>query len=660
MRAGVTPIAVFCFSLFAAQVIAVSMPMPAIIPQPLKLEQCEGSFQLQRSTRIVVDESSRATGEYLAEKLRPATGLPLRVSAGSATRALRGAIMLTTNGVKPGLGAEGYTLDVAKDGVLIRAASPAGLFYGAQTLLQLLPPEVYSAKPVAGIEWAMPCVQIEDQPRFGWRGMMLDVGRHFITKEEIKRLLDELALHKINVFHWHLTDDQGWRIEIKKYPRLTQEGAWRPGVGFDLPRDSTTAYGPDGRYGGFYTQDDVREVVAYAQARHITVVPEIEMPGHSSAVLSVYPELSCAGGPFRVAMNGGVTHGVYCAGRDESFTFLQDVLTEVFALFPGQYIHIGGDEAPKDNWKKCARCQARMKAEGLKNEHELQSWFIRRMEKFIIARDKKLIGWSEIQEGGLAPSATVMDWIGGGLEAARAGNDVIMTPTEFCYLDYYQSLDQAAEPKAICCYLPLEKVYSFEPVPAGLPSDKQAHILGAQGNVWTEVIPNFKQVEYMLFPRLCAMAEVVWSPKAARDWNSFTNRLALHEQRLDQLGINRRRTTSVKLGQWTPTQIRPEPAPVVWDVTPQIKNAGQYRITWNYDSGSHGISIDSVVLLEDGREVARDAHDGFAGASPRQPVYVIELAALKAGARYSLRALVKGEGGTDSQGWVSCVFTPVE
>jgi hexosaminidase len=339
-------------------------------------------------------------------------------------------------------------------------------------------------------------------------------------------------------------DDGGWRIEIKKYPKLTQVGAWRAGVGFGFKPESTTAYGPDGRYGGFYTQDDIREIVKYAEALHITIVPEIEMPGHSVAALTAYPELSCTGGPYTPQMAGGVLHGVYCAGKDESFAFLQDVLAEVFQLFPGKYIHIGGDEVPKDNWKKCELCQARIKAERLKNEHELQSWFIRRMEKFINAQHRNLIGWSEIREGGLAENATVMDWIGGGLEAASQGHDVIMTPKSFCYFDYYQSLDQAAEPKAICCYLALSKVYAFEPVPENLPADKQGHILGGQGNVWTEYIPNMNQVEYMTFPRACALAEVTWSPKESRNWDDFLHRLQNHAQRLDELGVNYRRGDS--------------------------------------------------------------------------------------------------------------------
>jgi hexosaminidase len=370
---------------------------------------------------------------------------------------------------------------------------------------------------------------------------MLDVARHFFTKDEVKQLLDALALHKVNMLHLHLTDDQGWRIEIKKYPRLTQIGAWRKDAGFGLDPKASTAYGPDGRYGGYYTQADIRELVAYARGRHITLVPEIEMPGHSSAALSAYPELSCNGGPYTPNAEGGIFAGVYCAGQEETFGFLQDVLAEVIALFPGQYIHIGGDEVRKDNWKKCARCQARIQEEGLKNEHELQSYFIRRIEKFINARGRTLIGWSEIREGGLAQNAVVMDWIGGAVEAASAGHDVVMSPTKFCYLDYFQSTNHATEPPAIGGYLPLSTVYAFEPLPAKLDPQCQAHILGAQGNLWTEYVPNFKHAQYMIFPRLCALAEVTWSPQAARNWDDFTRRLRTQFRRFDQLGVNCRK-----------------------------------------------------------------------------------------------------------------------
>ena len=527
----------------AATVLAANEP--AIIPQPQKMERREGAFKLVPQTRIYTDPAAADTGDWLAERLRKSTGWKFRTSGKTPPElAVTGGILLTTNGADASLGAEGYELVVEKNLAVIRAPAPAGLFYGAQTLLQLLPPEIFSPGVVKNFDWQIPCVKITDAPRFGWRGLMLDVSRHFFTKTEVKQLLEVMAVHKLNTFHWHLVDDNGWRIEIKKYPKLTSVGAWRGGVGFGLATNSTTAYGKDGRYGGFYTQKDIREVVAYAQKLHITIVPEIEMPGHSLAALSAYPQFGSGDGPFVVPLKGGINPGIYSPAKAETFQFLDDVLTEVAGLFPSKYIHIGGDEVPKGPWKNDVACQALMKREGLKNEEELQSWFIRRIEKLVNAKGKTLIGWSEILQGGLAQNAAVMDWIGGGREAASQGHDVVMSPTKYCYLDFYQSTNRAAEPRAIGGFLPLEKVYVFEPLPADLAPEFQKHILGAQGNIWTEYIPNLKQVEYMAFPRLSALAEVTWSPAAARNFGDFQLRLKADEHRLEQLGVNYRRENS--------------------------------------------------------------------------------------------------------------------
>ncbi|MDB6109192.1 MAG: hexosaminidase [Pedosphaera sp.] len=525
--------------------------VPAIIPMPQKLERHEGVFEFRTGTRIlglrvesgtkiVADVDSNAAGHYLAAQLRRSTGHRVQVRAMEPGGAVKGDILLTTQGANPALGPEGYELSVAPDAVVIRAPNGGGLFYGVQSLLQLLPPEVFAAKPVPDVKWTIPCVQIEDQPRFKWRGLMLDVSRHFFNKEEVKKVLDAMAVHKMNVLHWHLVDDQGWRIEIKKYPRLTEVGGWRKEIGFKLDPKASKAYGADGRYGGYYTQAEIREVVAYAQARNITVVPEIEMPGHSTAALMAYPQFSCTGGSFTTDLPGGVFNGVYCAGSEQALAFVQDILTEVCELFPGKYIHIGGDEVPTDNWKDCAKCQARVRQEGLKSDKELESYFIRRIEKCVKAHGHNLIGWSEIREGGLAQSAAIMDWIGGAVEAASEGHDVVMTPLAECYFDHYQSTNQAREPYAIGGYLPLHAVYDFEPMPAKLESQYQGHILGTQANVWTEYMPSLKHVEYMIFPRLCALSEVAWSSKAARNWDDFMKRLPADCRRLDQLGVNYR------------------------------------------------------------------------------------------------------------------------
>ncbi len=379
----------------------------ALLPQPLRVERKAGAFALNRDTAILIDmgfADAASVGKQLADRIRRSTGFRLPVTPWDGKTATDNAIVLTAKGAEAALGAEGYRLDVTADGVVIAATAGSGLFYGVQTLLQLLPPQVFSPTKAAGsVAWAIPAVRIEDRPRFRWRGLLLDVARHFFSKEEVKNYLDLMAQHKFNTLHVHLTDDQGWRVEIKRYPKLTQIAAWRKDIGFGLDRKQGTAYGPDGRYGGFYTQADVREIVAYAKARYVAVVPEIEMPGHAGAALSVYPELSCTGGPYDINVAGGIFHGIYCPGNEAAFAFLQNVLSEILDLFPSKRICICGDEVPKDNWKNCGKCQARMRAENLKNEDELQSYFVRRIEKYLNAHGRILVGADEILEGGLAP-----------------------------------------------------------------------------------------------------------------------------------------------------------------------------------------------------------------------------------------------------------------
>jgi hexosaminidase len=384
----------------------------------------------------------------------------------------------------------------------------------------------------------VPSCEITDEPRFAYRGMHLDVGRHLFPVEYIKRYIDMIALHKMNTFHWHLTEDQGWRIEIKKYPKLTEVGAFRKETIVGHAGKKPAVY--DGKpYGGFYTQEDIRDIVAYAKSKFITVIPEIEMPGHSLAALAAYPELSCTGGPFEVGTKWGVFDNVYCAGKEETFKFLEDVLTEVIALFPSQYIHIGGDECPKTKWAKCPLCQQRIRQEGLKDEKELQSYFIRRIEKFLISKGKRLIGWDEILEGGLAPEATVMSWRGtaGGIEAAKQGHDVIMSPNKYVYLDYYQC-EPEGQPLAIGGYLPLELVYSFNPQFSELNANEQKHILGLQGNVWSEYLSTPQYMEYMTYPRMFAISEIGWTPASKKDFEDFLARFEVQRKRYDKLGIN--------------------------------------------------------------------------------------------------------------------------
>jgi hexosaminidase len=424
-----------------------------------------------------------------------------------------------------------YSLSATAAGTEIRAASETGVFYGIQTLLQLV-------KNNSGRAELPETIISGDFPAFRYRGMHLDVCRHFFPVAFIKKYIDLLAIHKMNYFHWHLTEDQGWRIEIEKYPNLTSIGAWRKGS--MVGKYSDQKY-DNIRYGGFYSKDEIREIVAYAAERHITVVPEIEMPGHALAALASYPKLSCTGGPFEVARGWGVFDDVYCT-REETFEFLYNVLDEVCELFPGEYIHIGGDECPKTRWKTCNDCQNRIKEEGLKDEHELQSWFIRRIERYLNQKGKKMIGWDEILEGGLAPNATVMSWRGteGGIAAATQNHDVIMTPGSHCYFDHYQGKPEK-EPLAIGGFTDLEKVFSFNPIPAGLPADKTAYILGAQANVWTEYILNEAHVEYMVLPRMTALSQVLWSGNNKGTFKNFEKGLFAFMESLKAQGYNYRK-----------------------------------------------------------------------------------------------------------------------
>ena len=509
----------------------------AVVPLPTKLTAGTGTFTITASTPIVADTGLLAQARQLARLLTPATGFDLDVSTGAAPKAPHIAFSLQ-KALVTALGDEGYQLDVTPKGVAIRAAHPAGAFYAVQTLRQLLPPAIFRESAVKGVAWDVPAVTIEDRPRFRWRGGHLDVSRHFQPKEFVKKYIDLLALHKMNRFHWHLTDDQGWRVEIKQYPKLTQVGAWRKETLVGRYRELGREF--DGRrHGGFYTQDDVREIVAYAANRFVTVVPEIEMPGHSQAIIAAYPELGSTDQPADVATIWGVLP--YLLNADSAtITFVQNILTEVMDLFPSSWIHVGGDEAVKTQWKASPRIQARMKELGVTTEEELQSWFIRQMDTFLTSKGRRLIGWDEILEGGLAENATVMSWRGleGAIAAAKTGHDAVLTPTSHTYFDYYQVKDTSKEPLAIGGFLPLDKVYTWEPMPAELEENARTHILGVQGQVWTEYLPNPKAVEYMAFPRMIALAEVAWTPTRQRSYEGFKSRLATHLQRLQILDVN--------------------------------------------------------------------------------------------------------------------------
>ena len=510
----------------------------AIVPRPESLTVGRGRFVINANTVIYTDAASADIARRFAASLLPATGLaiPVRVGAAAAT----GIVVQRSAGLTR-LGNEGYELSVTARRVSVRAKERAGVFYGFQTIRQLLPPQVFREGKVDSVAWTIPAVRIVDRPRFAWRGAHLDVGRHFMPKEFVKKYIDLIALQKMNTFHWHLTEDQGWRLEIRKYPRLTQVGAWRTQtvVGRQGSKTDSTTWRFDGqRHGGFYTQDDAREIIAYARDRFVNVMPEIEMPGHALAAIASYPELGVTGQPADVGTRWGVYANILNADSS-TVSFMQDVLTEVMELFPSQFIHVGGDEADKALWKTSPRIQERIKELGLKDEHELQSWFIQQMDAFLTAHKRRLVGWDEILEGGLAPGATVMSWRGtqGGIDAARAGHDVIMAPTSHTYLDYYQSQNTDGEPLAIGGFVPLQMVYSFEPVPAELEPQYRSHILGGQGQIWTEYMAGPKQVEYMAFPRLTALAEVLWTAPERKDYRDFLERLAVHLERLSALDV---------------------------------------------------------------------------------------------------------------------------
>lgn len=513
-----------------------------IIPAPVSEKINPGNFSFSPKTKIILNDSGeKATADFFNDYLQRFYGFKLEISKDAKEDYIR---FNTLRFIQKPENEGHYALNITPQSISVEGDSYMGTFYGMQSLLQLLP-----AKPQTNFD--LPCASINDYPRFQYRGLHLDVTRHFFPLEFVKKYIDYIALHKMNTFHWHLTDDQGWRIEIKKHPRLSTVAAYRNGTIIGR----YPGKGNDGiRLGGIYTQEEIKEVVEYAAQRYITVIPEIEMPGHASAAIAAFPELSCfpdepTKAPAQTAWNGpttgkqvqqswGVFPDVFCAGKETTFTFLQDVIDEVLQLFPSKYIHIGGDESPKTQWMRCPNCQKRIKENNLKDEHELQSYFIQRMEKYINNKGRQIIGWDEILEGGLAPNATVMSWQGeqGGIEAAKQNHDVIMTPGGYMYLDHSQN--RYEDSVTIGGFTPLEKVYSYEPIPKELSAEQGKYILGAQGNLWAEYLKNTKKVEYQLFPRLSALSEILWSPKKRRDFTDFEKRLQKQFNRYELWGAN--------------------------------------------------------------------------------------------------------------------------
>lgn len=565
-----------------------------IIPQPVSLNLQQGNFTIDKNTTITFNtaQTELATAaHYLAGQIKNISGATLRLNH-AASKTIQLKLQQTAE-----IGEEGYLLHITPSNITITANSKKGIVYGMQTLFQLLP----AIRTNAALE--VPCMTVKDYPRFQWRGMHLDVSRHFFGPEFVKKYIDFLAAYKFNTFHWHLTDDQGWRIEIRKYPNLTKTGAWRVDENYLTWGTRPQAKeGEKATYGGYYTQEQVRDIVRYASERNITIVPEIEMPGHSAAAIASYPFLSCEQ-QRQLPMTGGNYKNIssnYCPGNDSVFTFLQNVLTEVIGLFPSKFIHLGGDEVDKTSWKNCPKCQKRMKEEGLKNEEELQSYFMKRMERFVSSKKRRMIGWDEILEGGLAPGATVMSWRGeqGGIAAAKMGHDVVMTPGTPLYFDHYQG-DPATEPLAIGGFNSLKLVYSYDPIPAVLSEKEATHILGAQANLWAEFISSAAHVEYMVLPRMLALSEVVWSPKKDRNWNSFNERLQKHFEVFDQKGLN-----------YSKGNFRVEIKPVAKDgklsvmLSTEIYNGEVFYTTDGKDPGIFStkytgpVSIDSSLTLK--------------------------------------------------------------
>jgi hexosaminidase len=683
-RARLCPIESFskCLVLLAASLLA-SSAMAAtlpIIPLPVTMTPRPGVFTLCPSqlvpgaparavTKILVDSPSLQNGQYLAMMLFRSTGYQFAVVTNGAAGPIHNAILLTT--VNPmALGTEGYELTVAPDSVVVRAPGQAGVFYGVQSLLQLFPPQILALQPITGVAWTAPCVYIQDQPRFAWRGMMLDVSRHFVDKQEVEHILDGLALHKINRFHWHLTDDHGWRIQINAYPNLTtpaatNNGAWRTGIDYNLNPAASTAYNSLGKYGGYYTQNDIREVVAYAQQRFITVVPELEFPAHCSAALLAYPSLGC-GNSASVYNPDLISYGQTLFSLVNAGSFFTNVLNEVMGLFPGQYIHCGGDEVyatGDQQWLSYGPDAAQIAALGItgttRAQRELyQKWLTTNLVTFLQANGRTMGGWSEIEAQGVITNAVLFEWETlNGNTVASAGQYVVECPNGINYYEQHDKYTLTNEPffevGSSPSYKSISDVYNFEPIPSGLSSAFNSYILGAQVNLWTEFVPSGLNMEYKIFPRICAEAEVTWTPKAQKNLSDFTTRLVTGEQRLAQMGLNYNRETNTMIGTWGPS-VTAAPANVTYDITPYVTKGGEIDVSFVYTTGSDGINVYSVALLENGVQVDINTFHGFAGLAnyvqgPNSlggiAYYVVHLPVFHPGSTYTIQASISDQGG---------------
>jgi hexosaminidase len=633
---------------------------PNIVPKPVSFTEGSGVFLLAPGTAIDADAASQETARRLKEALSPATGFDFAKPPGGNTIVIRKDPSLAD------LGTEGYDLEVTPTKIVIRSGGEAGQFYAVQTIRQMLPPPIYSKEPVRNCCWSIPVGHIQDRPRFVWRGVLLDEGRHFTGKQAVEQILDFMSTHKLNVLHWHLTEDQGWRIEIKKYPLLTQIGSQRahsPVLGNPNLSDGIP-------YGGYFTQADIREIVAYAADRFITIVPEIEMPGHAAAALASYQQYGNTDIPNykpEVATSWGV-HPYDYAPKEETFTFLEDILQEVVELFPSEYIHIGGDEVPPDQWQASPFAQQLMKEHNFTTTAQLESWFVNRIEQFLNSKGRKLIGWDDIMGGNLSHTAAVMVWhnFQYAQPAFKNGNAVVLTPLEHLFLDLYQTDNKSVpQPVAGDGLNSLEAVYDFSPVPPDATPEETKLVLGVQGNVWTENVEDWLKIQYQLLPRACAVAEVAWTPQEARDFGDFQKRLGYDFERLNAMGLDYYGRTPGNLPfRWGPANLKPGTSAIVWPITGWIVTGplpesghwqvvpGDWKIHFTYQSGD-ALMIEKVEMLENGKPLAVDEHVAPAGPGYDNNAFQLHISTVDPTCRYSLRAWVRGVGGNDSNGYVT-------
>jgi len=683
-----------------------------VIPQPLRVDEKPGRFELKKRSVIYCDGALNDTAVQLRGYLAPATGYKFKIKSGDGSSG----IVLKSSGDRARFGDEGYSLSVTPKRVTIEAATSAGIFYGIQTLRQLLPVEIYSAEKVAGVEWSIACVEIFDTPRFKWRGMMLDVSRHFFGPDYIKKYLDNLALHKINVFHWHLTDDQGWRVEIKKYPKLTEIGAWR-GDGTSLPKSKHDK--DSARYGGFYTQEELKDIVAYAAKLHINIMPEIDVPGHARAITTAYPETL----PTELTDSEsvqGIKANVISPAREENYKMMEDIFGELAEIFPFEYIHVGGDEVNRGLWKKCPEVKKVMEREGYKNVGQMQGYFTRRLEKIVGKNGKKLVGWNEIMGGGVSKDTIIMSWIGEGpgINAAKRGHKVVMTPGPYTYFDMkYPGPGETGHWWA--GIVSTKKTYSYNPLAAkGLTPEEQGRFMGSQACLWTEFVPDNADADYKTYPRLCALSEVVWSQQDKRSWDDFSERLGTHLKRLGVLGVNyhlaipeaffktgkvtivppnggaavyytldssepteesacwngepiavsnpsviRMRTffdgrkskiikgaKRLSFAGWNKPNAGGEYKTFEFDVSAEISSAGSWKLEFMPKGGKNKLMVRNVLLYADGEEVAADKHEASIQRGKRESLYTLNVADFNKDSKYIIKVDMKGDGGNNTKG----------